>query len=123
MSAQKTGYGRRVVDSGRAEHLKWNDMAWVESTPLGERFIFAMAPRGVLLRRDPSGGDVGDLLWGIVEFIVGLVRDDGTWKVGVSNTKKVRRSLFKRTGLRQREAEREVERLLSCVRRGDLSWN
>lgn len=49
-----------------ASRIPWDDMAWVESTPTGERFKVAMAPRGVMLNRQPGGGDLGEELVGFI---------------------------------------------------------
>lgn len=116
-----------MIDSGDAQEVPAEGgRAWVESTPLGERYLVAIAPRGALLYPSGSGSDVGSELFGFVlQTATFLIRSDDTWKVGVFDTRRfrLRRCLYKQTGLSEAEAEREVERLLSRVRRGIKSWD
>lgn len=118
-------YTRGVMEKDPAQ-IPWDDMAWIERTPSGERFKVAMAPRGVMLHRDSGGGDPGTELVGFVlQAVVALTfARDKTWKVGVFRVKpmQLRRCVFKRTGLSEEQAEQEVQRLRECVRNGDLSW-
>lgn len=103
------------------------DMAWIESTPSGERFKVAMAPRGVMLNTPASSGDLGAELFAFfIQLVVALAfMRDKTWKVGVfrAGPMKVRRCVYKRVSLTQEQAEREVERLRQRVRSGNhVSW-
>jgi hypothetical protein len=98
-------------------------MAWIESTPSGERFKVAMAPRGVMLNAPASSGDLAaELLVFFLQLVVALAFvKDKTWKVGVfrAGPMKVRRCVYKQARLTQEQAEREVERLRECVRSGN----
>lgn len=118
-------YSRGVTAQDPAQ-IPWDDMAWVETTPQGERFKVALAPRGILLNRQRSGGDFGELVIGFLAvlaqlFVALVVIKDRTWKVGVYRAKpmQLRSCVFKATGLTQTQAEQEVERLRECIRRGD----
>ena len=113
------------MDSGGAEPVGDWENNWFERTPQGVRFRVAMAERGQSY--GPMRGDgslVGDLMDLIARLVWYSARQDGTWKVAVLHKKTLRppRRVHEQTGMSQDEAEREVERLLSCVRRGDLFW-
>ncbi len=79
-----------------------------------------------MLYSRPGGGDiVGEFVALIAQGAVALAfRKDETWKVGVFRAKalRVRRFVFKRTGLTQEEAEQAVQRLRERIRSGDVSW-
>jgi hypothetical protein len=58
----------------------------------------------------------------ILETVIAVARDNGTWKIGVLKRRGFpQRFVYKGTGLDQRSAEAEAERMGDCIRRGDFS--
>lgn len=91
---------------------------WDEISPDGTRFRVVIAPRGELLRGSASS----DFITAAAEILVGLVADNGTYKVGVFRQGKgVLRLLHKDKASDVASALVEAERMRLLVREGKIS--